>query len=109
MKETKKDDKKRLRVKVVVAKEIDKQDLNTAIKVVESFETPKVSGGKRVADSYDGDLEILFRDADSAVDYERALIRDSYEHRMKNVWFQPREALLDGMLSLKETMKDIWR
>ena len=60
-------------------------------------------------DSYDGDLETLFRDADSPVDYERALIRDSYERRMKDVWFQSREALQDGMLSLKETMKDIWR
>ena len=60
-------------------------------------------------DSYDGDLKTLFRDADSPVDYERALIRDSYERRMKDVWFQSREALQDGMLSLKETMKDIWR
>ena len=60
-------------------------------------------------DSYDGDLETLFRDADSPVDYERALIRDSYERRLKDVWFQSREALQDGMLSLKETMKDIWR
>lgn len=60
-------------------------------------------------DSYDGDLETLFRDADSDVDYERALIRDSYERRMKDAWFQSREALQDGMLSLKETMKDIWR
>ena len=66
-------------------------------------------GGERVVDSYDGDLETLFRDADSPVDYERALIRDSYERRMKDVWFQSREALQDGMLSLKETMKDIWR
>ena len=66
-------------------------------------------GGERAIDSYDGDLETLFRDADSPVDYERALIRDSYERRMKDVWFQSREALQDGMLSLKETMKDIWR
>ena len=66
-------------------------------------------GGERVVDSYDGDLETLFRDADSPVDYERALIRDSYERRLKDVWFQSREALQDGMLSLKETMKDIWR
>ena len=66
-------------------------------------------GGERAVDSYDGDLETLFRDADNPVDYERALIRDSYERRMKDVWFQSREALQDGMLSLKETMKDIWR
>ena len=66
-------------------------------------------GGERAVDSYDGDLETLFRDADSPVDYERALIRDSYERRLKDVWFQSREALQDGMLSLKETMKDIWR
>ena len=65
--------------------------------------------GERAVDSYDGDLETLFRDADSPVDYERALIRDSYERRMKDVWFQSREALQDGMLSLKETMKDIWQ
>ncbi len=64
---------------------------------------------ERAVDSYDGDLETLFRDADSHVDYERALIRDSYERRMKDAWFQSREALQDGMLSLKETMKDIWR
>ena len=66
-------------------------------------------GGESAVDSYDGDLETLFRDADSPVDYERALIRDSYERRLKDVWFQSREALQDGMLSLKETMKDIWR
>ena len=66
-------------------------------------------GGESAVDSYDGDLETLFRDADSPVDYERALIRDSYERRLKDVWFQSREVLLDGMLSLKETMKDIWR
>ena len=66
-------------------------------------------GGERAVDSYDGDLETLFRDADSPVDYERALIRDSYERRLKDVWFQSREALQDGMLSLKETMKDIWQ
>ena len=66
-------------------------------------------GGESAVDSYDGDLETLFRDADSHVDYERALIRDSYERRLKDVWFQSREALQDGMLSLKETMKDIWR
>ncbi len=65
--------------------------------------------GERAADSYDGDLETLFRDADSHVDYERALIRDSYERRLKDAWFQSREALQDGMLSLKETMKDIWQ
>ena len=65
--------------------------------------------GESVVDSYDGDLETLFRDADSPVDYERALIRDSYERRLKDAWFQSREALQDGMLSLKETMKDIWR
>ena len=65
--------------------------------------------GESAVDSYDGDLETLFRDADSPVDYERALIRDSYERRLKDVWFQSREALQDGMLSLKETMKDIWR
>lgn len=35
-------------------------------------------GGESAVDSYDGDLETLFRDADSPVDYERALIRDSY-------------------------------
>ena len=92
-----------------VQQEIDKQDLNNATKVVENFENPKVSNQKRVVDSYDGDLETLFRDADSPVDYERALIRDSYERRLKDVWFQSREALQDGMLSLKETMKDIWR
>ena len=78
-------------------------------KILKGFENPKVSDGKRVVDSYDGDLETLFRDADSPVDYERALIRDSYERRLKDVWFQSREALQDGMLSLKETMKDIWR
>ena len=66
-------------------------------------------GGESAVDSYDGDLETLFRDADSPVDYERALIRDSYERRLKDVRFQSREALQDGMLSLKETMKDIWR
>ena len=65
--------------------------------------------GESAVDSYDGDLETLFRDADSPVDYERALIRDSYERRLKDAWFQSREALQDGMLSLKETMKDIWR
>lgn len=65
--------------------------------------------GESAVDSYDGDLETLFRDADSPVDYERALIRDSYERRMKDAWFQSREALQDGMLSLKETMKDIWQ
>ena len=65
--------------------------------------------GESAVDFYDGDLETLFRDADSPVDYERALIRDSYERRLKDVWFQSREALQDGMLSLKETMKDIWR
>ena len=78
-------------------------------KIINGFENPKVSDGKRAVDSYDGDLETLFRDADSPVDYERALIRDSYERRLKDVWFQSREALQDGMLSLKETMKDIWR
>ena len=92
-----------------VQQETDKQDLDNATKVVENFENPKVSDGKRAVDSYDGDLETLFRDADSHVDYERALIRDSYERRMKDAWFQSREALQDGMLSLKETMKDIWR
>ena len=66
-------------------------------------------GGESAVDSYDGDLETLFRDADSPVDYERALIRDSYERRLKDVRFQSREALQDGMLSLKETMKDIWQ
>ena len=78
-------------------------------KIINGFENPKVSDGKRAVDSYDGDLETLFRDADSPVDYERALIRDSYERRLKDVWFQSREALQDGMLSLKETMKDIWQ
>ena len=78
-------------------------------KIINGFENPKVSDGKRAVDSYDGDLETLFRDADSHVDYERALIRDTYERRMKDAWFQSREALQDGMLSLKETMKDIWR
>lgn len=78
-------------------------------KIINGFENPKVSIKKRAVDSYDGDLETLFRDADSPVDYERALIRDSYERRLKDVWFQSREALQDGMLSLKETMKDIWR
>lgn len=89
--------------------DVDYLDLDSITKVVENFENPKVSDGKRVVDSYDGDLETLFRDADSPVDYERALIRDSYERRLKDVWFQSREALQDGMLSLKETMKDIWR
>ena len=78
-------------------------------KIINGFENPKVSDGKRAVDSYDGDLETLFRDADSPVDYERALIRGSYERRLKDVRFQSREALQDGMLSLKETMKDIWR
>lgn len=89
--------------------DVDYLDLDSITKVVENFENPKVSDGKRAVDSYDGDLETLFRDADSHVDYERALIRDSYERRMKDAWFQSREALQDGMLSLKETMKDIWR
>ncbi len=89
--------------------DVDYLDLDSITKVIENFENPKVSDGKRVVDSYDGDLETLFRDADSPVDYERALIRDSYERRLKDVWFQSREALQDGMLSLKETMKDIWR
>ena len=78
-------------------------------KIIKGFENPKVSDGKRAVDSYDGDLKTLFRDADSPVDYERALIRDSYERRLKDVRFQSREALQDGMLSLKETMKDIWQ
>lgn len=78
-------------------------------KIINGFENPKVSIKKRAVDSYDGDLETLFRDADSPVDYERALIRGFYERRLKDVWFQSREALQDGMLSLKETMKDIWR
>ena len=89
--------------------DVDYLDLDSITKVVENFENPKVSDGKRVVDSYDGDLKTLFRDADSPVDYERALIRDSYERRLKDVWFQSREALQDGMLSLKETMKDIWQ
>ena len=89
--------------------DVDYLDLDSITKVIENFENPKVSDGKRAVDSYDGDLETLFRDADSPVDYERALIRDSYERRLKDVWFQSREALQDGMLSLKETMKDIWR
>ena len=89
--------------------DVDYLDLDSITKVIENFENPKVSARKRVVDSYDGDLETLFWDADSPVDYERALIRDSYERRLKDVWFQSREALQDGMLSLKETMKDIWR
>ena len=55
------------------------------------------------------DLDTLFRDADDPVDYERALVRDSYERRMRSAIYQMREAMQDRYLSLKKTMEDIWK
>lgn len=54
-------------------------------------------------------LDTLFRDADDPVDYERALVRDSYERRMRSAIYQMREAMQDRYLSLKKTMEDIWK
>lgn len=83
-----------------VQQEIDKQDLDTAAKVVENFENPKVSDEKA------SDEDLMFRDGD-AKDYEKAQARDRYERRVRSGLFQSREALQDSMLSLKVAMDEI--
>lgn len=83
-----------------VRQEIDRQDLDTAAKVVENFENPKVSDEKA------SDEDLMFRDGD-AKDYEKAQARDRYERRVRSGLFQSREALQDSMLSLKVAMDEI--
>ncbi len=81
-----------------VQQEIDKQDLDTAAKVVENFENPKETDGKN-ADGGD----IMFRDG-NGVEYRKALARDVYEQRVGRGMYQMREALQDSMLGLREAM-----
>ena len=83
-----------------VQQEIDKQDLDTAAKVVENFENPKVSDEKA------SDEDLMFRDGDNA-EYNKALARDIYERRVSRGLFQTQEALQDSMLGLKEAMDAI--
>ncbi|MDY5767252.1 MAG: hypothetical protein SPK03_02560 [Alloprevotella sp.] len=86
-----------------VQQEIDKQDLDSATKVVENFENPKVSDEK-VSD----DEELLFRDGDG-VEYEKAQARGLYEGRVGRGLYQMQEALQDSMLGLKEAMSAVLR
>ena len=86
-----------------VQQEIDKQDLDSATKVVENFENPKVSDEK-VSD----DEELLFRDGDG-VEYEKAQARGLYEGRVARGLYQMQEALQDSMLGLKEAMAAVLR
>lgn len=85
-----------------VQQEIDKQDLETATKVVKDFVNPKVSA-ENVEDE-----GIMFRDGDS-VEYNKAMARDIYERRVSRGMYQMQEALQDSMLGLKEAMDAILR
>ena len=73
--------------------EIDSKDLYSATKVIQNFENPTV------------DDDILFRDGDSHLSYEKKLARESFDKLIKTGWYQSREALQDSMLSLKEFME----
>ena len=86
-----------------VQQEIDKQDLDSATKVVENFENPQVRDEK-VSD----DEELLFRDGDG-VEYEKAHARGLYEGRVARGLYQMQEALQDSMLGLKEAMSAVLR
>lgn len=80
--------------------DVEYLDLDSAAKVVENFENPKVSGGKVSGE------DLMFRDGD-AKDYEKAQARDRYERRVSTGMFQSREAIQDSMLSLKVAMDAI--
>lgn len=77
-----------------------KAELDTAAKVVENFENPKVSDGKA------SDEDLMFRDGDDT-EYKKALARDIYERRVSRGLYQTQEALQDSMLGLKEAMDAI--
>lgn len=51
--------------------------------------------------------KVLYRMADSAEDYERALVRDKYEKRAGSLLFNSAESVFDNMQSLKEAMQMI--
>ena len=51
--------------------------------------------------------KVLYRMADSAEDYERALVRDKYEKRAGSLLFNSAESVFDNMQSLKESMQMI--
>lgn len=76
--------------------DVEYLDLDSAAKVVENFENPKLESKN----------DILFRDGD-AKDYEKAQARDRYERRVSTGMFQSREAIQDSMLSLKVAMDAI--
>ncbi len=80
--------------------DVEYLDLDSAAKIVENFENPKVSA-ENVSDD-----DILFRDGDS-VEYNKALARDVYERRVSRGMYQMQEALQDSMLGLKEAMDAI--
>ncbi len=77
-----------------------KAELDTAAKVVENFENPKVSDVKA------SDEDLMFRDGDDT-EYKKALARDIYERRVSRGLYQTQEALQDSMLGLKEAMDAI--
>ena len=51
--------------------------------------------------------KVLYRMADSAEDYERALVRDKYEKLAGSLLFNSAESVFDNMQSLKEAMQMI--
>lgn len=86
-----------------VQQEIDKQNLDSAAKVVENFENPTIIGQNNNAERVD---DVRFRDGDFTP-RDRKLAADQYERLLSRGSWQFREATQDSMLGLKTLYESI--
>ncbi len=72
--------------------EIASQDLDSAAKVIKTFENPK----------FEGDEDVRFRDGDDYVTRNRVMARAMYEKQIQTNMYQFTEAMQDSMRGLME-------
>lgn len=53
------------------------------------------------------DSDTLFREADTPEDYDKAIVRERYDRRVRSFWYNSAESMFDSMQSLKEAMQMI--
>jgi len=90
-----------LHLSAPIAEASNNPELNSAAKVVEEFENPKLFEENLSEDSKKGG--VLFRDGDGDFsERDRAIARDRYEKMVSEGLYQFQEAVQDSMLGLKK-------
>ena len=51
--------------------------------------------------------DLLFREADTPQEYDKAIVRERYDRRVRSFWYNSAESMFDSMQSLKEAMQMI--